>query len=40
MMYCTYSDDEVIQIGEIVAEDRNENLNFEEELNDLLDFDA
>ena len=32
------SDDEVIQIDEIFADDRNENLNFDDELNDLLDF--
>ena len=30
--------DEVIQIDEIFADDRNENLNFDDELNDLLDF--
>ena len=33
-------DDETIQIDEIVADDRVENLNFEEDLNDLLDFNA
>ena len=32
------SDDEVIQLDMIDADDRVENLNFEDELNDLLDF--
>ena len=34
------SDDEAIQIDEIAADDRVENLNFDEELIDLLDFNA